>query len=175
MEITNDITIANATAVTASEISQKLLALIADINTLQDIAPSNIERVTGLKVQYDPNNPNSYGLGGKINDTWFYNLWSMSSSLPQGVKPNQLMFSFNDDKDGDVDMTAVCEIDFNAYAQRMTDGGYSGKPVYGVRNRIEYWQFTRGDVNLQVYVRGESDEKVAHDCVSKLIINVKAA
>jgi hypothetical protein len=175
MEVTTNITIEHATHVTASEISQKLLTLIEDIKTLQDIAPSNIERVTGLKITFDPNNSNSYGVGGKINDTWFYNLWSMSSSLPQGVKPHQLMFSFDDDKDGNVDMTDVCEVDFNAYAQKMTNSGYTGKPIYGLRNRIDYWQFTRGDVNLQVYVRGESGEKVTHYCVSKLIINVKAA
>jgi hypothetical protein len=175
MPVTNDISIEHAAPITASVISQKLLALIGDINTLHDIAPSNIERVTGLKVQFDPTNSNSYGVGGKINETWFYNLWSMASSLPPGVKPNQLMFSFDDAKNGDVDMTDVCDVDFNAYAQKMTDSGYSGKPVYGLRNRIDYWQFTRGDVSLQVYVRGESGEKVTHDCVSKLVINVKAA
>jgi hypothetical protein len=175
METINSTTIEEPTDITASEVSQKLLLLIDGISTLHDIAPSNIERLTGLKIQSIADNPNSYGVGGKINDTWFYNLWSMSSSLPEGEKPNQLIFSFDDNKNGNVDMTDICQTDFNAYAQRMTDIGYIAKPVHGLRNHVDYWQFSRGNVSLQVYVRGESSEKVTHDCVSKLIINVKAA
>ncbi len=36
---------------------------------------------------------------------------------------------------------------------------------------ILHWDFARDDVTVQVYVRGENDDKADHACVSKLIIN----
>jgi hypothetical protein len=157
------------TSISAEDISKRVLKLVASVTNAEDISPENIERITGLKIDVSQSNPNEYGTGGKITDTWFYNLGALSNN--KGSKPDRVMFSFDDQTNNYADMTPVCSLDFNAYSKQLTEDGYAAKPVHGEHDRISYWDFSRGKVSVQVYVRGESDEKVDHDCVSKLIIN----
>ena len=154
---------------TAEDVGKRVLKLVASINGAEDISPENIERVTGLKIDVSPTNPHEYGTGGKISDTFFYNLGSLSNS--NGSKPNRLMFSFDDQSNSHADMTPVCSLDFSAYAKQLSEAGYASNVIRGEHNRVSYWDFSRGKVSVQVYIRGESDEKADHDCVSKLIIN----
>lgn len=81
------------------------------------------------------------------------------------------MFSFDDESRANADMTPICALDFDDYAAALEAAGFRSKANRGPHDRVLYWDFSREDVSVQIYVRGESDAKADHACVSKLIIN----
>ncbi|TXH72584.1 MAG: hypothetical protein E6Q88_06090 [Lysobacteraceae bacterium] len=153
----------------AEDIGNRVLKLIDSIHGRDDLAPAHIEQVTGIKVNFNPDDANEYGFGGDLTEDWVYNLVSLTET--DGSKPSRLMFSFDDQTRAYADMTPICAMDFDDYAKAMTAAGFSSAPAYGKHQNILYWDFARDKVNVQVYIRGESDAKPTHSCVSKMIIN----
>ncbi len=153
----------------AGDIGQRVLKLIDSIHGTGDIAPEHIQNITGIPVQFNPDDANEYGFGGKLDDTWAYNLVSLTEA--NGAKPNRLMFSFDDQTRDYADMAPISDLDFDDYAKALTAAGFQSKPMRGKHDRLVYWDFSRNDVTVQVYVRGENDAKAEHHCVTKLIIN----
>jgi len=152
----------------AADIGKRVLKLVEHIRSADDIAPARIEQLTGMKVEFNPDDANEYGFGGQLTDAWAYNL----ISLPDGdAKPTRLMFSFDDESRANADMAPICALDFDAYAETLAAAGYQATPSPGKHGEVSLWDFTRDDVTVQVYVRGENDDKADHACVSKLIIN----
>lgn len=154
---------------TAEDIGQRVLKLVENVRGPDDIAPTRIEQLTGIKVEFNPDDANEYGFSGQLTDAWAYNL----VSLPEGAdqKPSRVMFSFDDESRSNADMAPICALDFDAYSASLQRAGFASNPARGKHDRLLYWDFSRDDVSVQVYVRGESDAKANHACVSKLIIN----
>ena len=73
--------------------------------------------------------------------------------------------------DVDADMAPIGPLDFTACDQALASAGYTGAPNLGRYGQVEYWAYQRGDVSLQVHVRGESDAKAERACVSMIVIN----
>ncbi|MFZ6732907.1 hypothetical protein ACO0LG_13365 [Undibacterium sp. Ji42W] len=155
---------------TAEEISKRMLDLMGKIKTAEDISAKNLEIATGLKVYVNADNPDKYAVGAKITDTWFFNIKVISGS--KGGKSSRLIFSFDDQTHSDADMTPICKVDFDAYLKRLTELGFQSEPYYGEHNRLIYWNFSRGKVELQISLCGESNEKATHKCVSMIVIDV---
>jgi hypothetical protein len=154
---------------TAQDISQRVLKLVENIRGPDDIAPTRIEQLTGIKVEFNPDDANEYGFNGQLTDAWAYNLVSLPESTDK--KPSRIMFSFDDESRSNADMAPISALDFDDYAATLEAAGFRSKPAHGKHDRILYWDFARGDVSVQIYVRGENDVKAEHICVSKLIIN----
>ena len=154
----------------AEEVSKRMLDLIGKIKTAEDISAKNLEIATGLKVYVNADNPGKYATGAKITDTWFFNIKVISGS--KDGKASRLIFSFDDQTHSGADMTSICKVDFDAYKKRLTEFGFQSEPYYGEHNRLIYWNFSRGKVELQISIRGESDENVKHNCVSMIVIDV---
>jgi hypothetical protein len=160
-------TVAEPVAFGAKDLSKRVLALIEGIRDIRDISPESIEKLTGLKIEVNPKDSNDYGTTGKLTDTWYYGLRSMSPDASD--KPNRLLFELNDQTDTDADMSPVC-VPIEDYSQALTAAGFASRKM---RNRLDtqdYWEFTRGDVGATVYVRGKSDPHDAQTCVSMVII-----
>jgi hypothetical protein len=156
------------TAQHAEDIGRRVLRLAENVRGPDDIAPARIEQLTGIPVEFNPDDANEYGFGGQLTDAWAYNL----VSLPEGDrKPSRIMFSFDDESRANADMTPICALDFDDYAAALEAAGFRSKANRGPHDRVLYWDFSREDVSVQIYVRGESDAKADHACVSKLIIN----
>lgn len=153
----------------AADIGRRVLALVENIRSRDDIAPERIEQLTGIKVEFNPDDRNEYGFSGQLTDDWAYNLVSLPEG--NGEKPSRIMFSFDDESRSNADMAPICALDFEDYATKLKAAGYASNPAHGKHERILYWDFARDDVSVQVYVRGENDANAAHACVSKLIIN----
>lgn len=153
----------------AEDIGKRVLKLVENVRSADDIAPARIEQLTGMKVEFNPDDANEYGFGGQLTEAWAYNL----ISLPDGgdAKPTRLMFSFDDESRANADMAPICALDFEAYAEALAAAGYRATPSPGKHGNVLLWDFVRDDVSVQVYVRGENDDKADHACVSKLIIN----
>lgn len=170
MENTQNNTTPAAPRMTAEEISHRMLDLIGNLKTADDISFKNLEAAFGLKVYRDEKNANEYGTGAKITDTWFFNL-----TVILGVKEaerSRLLFSFDDQTHSSASMTEICQVDFDAYLKRLTELGFQAEPYHGEHNRLIYWYFTRGNVTLHIYIRGENGEKPTHHCVSMINIQI---
>jgi hypothetical protein len=154
---------------TAQDISQRVLKLVEHVRGPDDIAPARIEQITGIKVEFNPDDRNEYGFNGQLTDAWAYNLVSLPEST--GEKPSRIMFSFDDESRSNADMAPICTLDFDDYAATLIAAGFESSPAHGQHDRILYWDFSRDAVSVQIYVRGENDANAAHTCVSKLIIN----
>ena len=157
------------TPINAEDIGKRVLRLIESIRNREDIAPANIEQITGMKVEFNPDNRNEYGFGGNLTAAWAYNLVSLTEAT--GASPSRLMFSFDDQTRSHADMAPICDLDFDDYAKALTAAGYRSNVVRGEHERVSHWDFSRDAVSVQVFVRGENDAKADHACVSKLIIN----
>lgn len=154
---------------TAEDIGKRVLTLVTQIRGAEDIAPARIEAITGIKVHFSDSDAKQYGFGAALNDEWVYNLISLPG--PNG-DPDRLMFSFDDQTHSNADMAPVCALDFDDYAKPLIEAGFSSKPSLGHHDQIEYWDFKRDDVLVQIYTRSESSAKADHACVSMLIVNV---
>ncbi len=157
------------TSPSSKDIGQRVLTLVENVRGPADIAPERIEALTGIKVEFNPDDASEYGFSGRLTDAWAYNL----VSLPEGTggKPSRIMFSFDDETRDNADMAPIAALDFDDYAATLRAAGYAASPARGKHEQILYWDFARDDVSVQIYVRGENDAKAAHACVSKLIIN----
>jgi hypothetical protein len=161
----------NATtlSMSAEDVSRRMLRLFTSVRGPNDITPARIRELTGIEVRYGSEDPKQYGFGEAVDDTWIYNLVSLPG--PDG-KPDRLMFSFDDQSHGHADMTPVCALGFDDYAKALTDAGFASRPRLGRLDRVKYWEYTRGDVTVQVYVRGQSAARADRLCVSMMIVNV---
>jgi hypothetical protein len=158
----------SASPSSAEDIGRRVLRLVENVRSPDDLAPARIEQLTGLKIEFNPEDAREYGTGGQLTDAWAYNL----VSLPQigEARPSRLMFSFDDESRANADMAPVA-IDFDDYAAALTAAGYRPTPAHGKLGNILHWDFARDDVTVEVYVRGENDDRADRACVSRLIIN----
>jgi hypothetical protein len=163
--------VAESAALSAQDISKRVLAMIESIRNVGDLSPEAIEKHTGLKVSINPDDRNDYGVTGKLTDEWYYGLRSMSAE--PGKTPNRLIFQFNDQTHADADMSPVC-VPFEDYDQALTAAGFTAKRQRNRLNTEDYWDFSRGDIGVSVYLRGKSGPKDTQTCVSMLIINAYA-
>lgn len=166
MQTSHDI---HATVATtgAREIGGKLLTLIDSIRSRRDLAQTHIERVTGWKLNAEPETVYLYGARGAIADGWSYRLGATAGD-DDGV--DSLLFTFNHADGDSVDMTAICDPDFDAYRAALQEKGFEAKPVPGDRGSTRFWEFSRDGVTVRIRTIGESHARPEHACVSTISI-----
>jgi len=158
-----------ASSLTAEEIGHRVLKLIDTIHTIDDISPAHIEKVIGVKVQFNAEDPNEYGFGGKLTDEWSYGFGSLTDAT--GAKPTRLMLSFDDQTHNNADITPICKLDYDGYSKFLTDAGFKKSPNYAEHGRVSFFNFLRGSVSVDIDPRGDD----GRSCVSKLTIEVLGA
>jgi hypothetical protein len=160
-------------SLTAEEIGHRVLKLIDSIHNADDISPEHIEKVFGMKLVVNPSDSNDYGYDGKLTDAWTYSFGSVTDL--KGGKPTQLRLSFDDQTHSGADMTSICALDLDGYAKNLTAAGFKASPYYAEHGRLISWDFARGKVAVKINVRGESDTKATHNCVSILTLDIVGA
>jgi hypothetical protein len=163
--------IATDAPITAEDIGHRVLKLIDSLHSAQDIAPERIEKATGIKVEFNDEDRNIYGFGGKLTDQWSYSLVSTPDKL--GEKPNSLRFSFDDTTRDHADPAPVCTLKFDDYSQAMTAAGFAISPIHTYPGS-DAWYFKRGDIGVMAYTQGKADTQAGPVCLSKLIISAYA-
>ena len=158
-------------SVTADEIGRRVLKLIGNLHDARDLSPERIEQETGFKVEFNPDDRNIYGFGGKLTDAWSYSL--VSTPEKQGEKPSSLRFSFDDTTRDHADPAPICTPGFDDYSRALIAAGYTGKPLQGYRG-VEGWYFTRDNIGVMAYTVGKDDPAAGPECLSKLIISAYA-
>jgi hypothetical protein len=159
-----------STVAASKDIGQRVLHLIENIRSPADIAPENLERTTGRKVEFDCEDPRIYGFGERLDERWVCNLLSLRDHERSG-EPNRLLFSFDDQTGRNDDWSAVCGLDFEDYARALSAAGYVGEPLLGPRDAFHGFRFRRGPITVDVQVRGENAERPGHLCVARMLID----
>jgi hypothetical protein len=157
-------------SLTAEDLGHRVLKLIDGIQNVDDISPEHIEQVFGMKLTVNPRDPNDYGYDGKLTDAWTYSFGSVPDL--KGGKPTQLRLSFDDQTHSGADMTPICGLDLDGYAKNLTAAGFKASPYYAEHGRLIAWDFARGKVAVKINVRGESNAKATHNCVSILTLDI---
>ncbi len=158
-------------SITAEDIGQRVLKLIDSLQSAEDLAPAHIEKTIGIKVEYNDEDRNIYGFGGKLTDAWSYSL--VSTPDKQGEKPTSLQFSFDDTSHQQADPTPICTLKFEDYSQALTASGFVVRPMRPYPGS-DGWYFTRGNIGVMAYTDKKSDSQTTPACLSKLIISAYA-
>lgn len=155
-----------ASSMTAEELGHRVLNLIDSIRSKDDMSPENIEKVIGVKVEFNPKNHNDYGFGGKLTDQWSYNFGSLKDL--DGGKPRRLELSFDKQTEATIDLTPICKLNYEGYSKFLTDAGFSKSPFHAEHGRLSSVNFVRGQVAVDINPIGDGK----HTCVSILTIEV---
>lgn len=154
----------------SKDLGQRVLRLIETVRDSSDLSPEAIGRSTGLQIETDPGDPRVYGFGKALDERWVCNLIALPE--PGSDEPAQRMvFAFDDQTGRYDDMTAVCGLDFDDYAQALTAAGYTQRMNLGPENAFQSFGFRRGKVDLEILVRAQNAENSRRLCVSSLIID----
>jgi hypothetical protein len=162
---------ASVPPITAEDIGRRVLKLIDSLRSAQDFAPEHIEQATGMRVEFNDEDRNIYGFGGKLTEEWSYSL--VSTPDKQGEKPTSLRFSFDDTSRKQADPAPICTLKFEDYSKALTASGFAVKPMQGYQG-IEGWYFTRDNIGVMAYTHGKADPAAGPACISSLAISAYA-
>jgi hypothetical protein len=166
VQTSNDIPAAQA-ATDSRDLGGRLLALIDSIRNRGDLAQTHIERVTGLKLNTEPETVYLYGVRGPVADGWSYRLGATAGD-DDGA--DSLMFTFNHSGGDGADMAPICDPDFDAYRAALQEKGFEARQVPGDRGSTRFWEFSRDGVTVRIRTMGESRARPEHACVSTISI-----
>ena len=156
-----------AAALSAQDLTQRLLALIEDIHGKQDISRQLIQKHLGQQGWIDPHDSEHYGIVGKLTETWYYSL-SYQTALPDD-KSKSLFFEFVDHTHSNADMSPIC-VALENYMQPLVAAGFTPDMDY-TRFGEKYWTFTRNNVGAIVYLRGKRNPHDTQACIESVIIS----
>ena len=158
----------------ASTLGERVLGLILDARSREDLAADRLEARTGLPMEVaEPGR--DYGSQGALAAGWDYALRSMP---PQpGAPVDRLLFQLQPSPagtgPGEVDMTPVC-IPFATWRDRLAGAGFAERRLRERHGMRDYWVFTRGDIGATVYVGEARDGMQAPPCVSMIVLQAYA-
>lgn len=153
---------------TAEALLQRLLALIADSNDIQDFNAKRIRQAFEVEFFVDEGR---LGFGERLSRDW----WSSLERDPDGAYGPSFELAFRPDRTGShPPATDICALDYDRFAAELAAMGFEHETCYGEHGRIVHETFERNGVTLTVYTRGEADEppeKITHACVMRVIVN----
>ncbi|MFT4197431.1 MAG: hypothetical protein QM601_05890 [Pseudoxanthomonas sp.] len=144
------------------DLNRRVLRLIDSIHSRQDLAPSNIQRLTGVDVEVNAQDPSLYGIAGPLAGQGRYSLASSHKNAAGEV--DSLLFSF-EPGDGAAPCAKVDD-----YRTALSAAGFTGTHMPGGHRGRESWYFTRDGVSVNVHVRDAHGAPEA--CVASLVIGV---
>jgi len=156
----------------ATEVLQRLLALIDNLHQPQDLTPERVAQST-RQPMIRINTPADfyYRSSHDLNERWwYYYIWSLNDAthLPG------LGFAFKKTekyRNQNIPMTDVCQFDVAQFHDALLRLGY--EHVSSVRQESRARQYQRGAVEVEVGIVGESGEsleKISHDCIKRVSI-----
>lgn len=153
-----------ASPLTAEEVGQRVLKLIDSIHTVDDISPAHIEKVMGVKVELNAQEPNKHGFGGKLTEAWSCGFGSLTDASAR------LMLCFDDQPHAHADLAPICKLDYDGYSKFLAGAGFKKSPHYADHGRILFFHFTRDDVLVDTSTTDDSKRT----CVSMLTIEARS-
>lgn len=146
------------------ELNRRVLQLIDSIRTRDDLGPSHIQRLTGMDVEVNAEDPTVYGIAGPLQGNGRYSL--VSSHKNAAGQVDSLLFSFESS-----DQPAPCAR-VDDYRAALSAAGFAGRHLPAGHRGHESWYFTRDGVSVNVHVRDPRGAPAAQACVASLVIGV---
>ncbi len=146
----------------------RLLDLIRDSKTIQDITAERLQQTFGVAFAADSGR---LGFGERLTGDW----WSSFELDPGNTYGPRFEFTFRPDPPGTYPpLSHICKIDFDRFAAELTKMGFSRETYRAEHNRVIHDLFQRPGLSVTVYTRGEADnppEKISHACVLMVLVN----
>lgn len=146
----------------------RLLDLIRDSKSVEDIAPERLQKTFDLPFA---EHSGRLGFAEQLSRDW----WSSYEWDPTRAYGKQFEFAFRPAQpDAYPTATDICAVDFERFAAELQAMGFARETYRGEHNRVIHERFERPGLTVTVYTRGESDaspEKIAHACVQMVHIH----
>lgn len=153
-----------ATPLSLDDLNQRVLRLIDGIHSREDLAPAQLQRLTGVEVEVNAEDPTIYGIAGPVEGQGRYSL--VSSHKNASGQVDSLLLSFEPD-----DAAAPCA-SVEGYRSALAAAGFSGQHLPAGHRGNEAWYFTRQGVSVNLHVRPARGASPAPDCVASMVIGV---
>lgn len=146
----------------------RLLDLIRDSRTIDDITPGRLQHIFDLPFA---EHSGRLGFAEQLSHDW----WSSYEWDPARAYGKQFEFAFRPAQpDAHPAATAVCAVDFERFAAELVQQGFERETYRGEHDRVIHERFKREGLTVTVYTRGESDASpgaIAHSCVQMVHIH----
>lgn len=146
----------------------RLLELIRGSKTIQDIDAARLKQVFGVDFAM---HAGRLGFGERLDRDW----WSSFEFDPTSAYGPRFEFAFRPDPpNANPAATAICALDYKAFAAELEAMGFRHETYRAEHNRIIHEQFERPGMTVKVYTRGEAEappEKIGHACVHMVLVN----
>jgi len=153
---------------TAEQLLTKLIELIINSQTTDDISKATLETTFGVLLTRSDSGGERFAARLTANWNVAISFTNYASSGPIA----RLAFS-SATNDPETPMTDICGIDAEALASALTDASFERSPVFGIHGERWGATFTRGPVRIDVGTGGEASEpseKITHACIKWVAI-----
>ena len=161
--------IAGRPNLTAPEVLTKVLDFLRYAQSPEDFEIETAGKVMNLKLLERTDGYSDFYIGNKFGDSdW---IWSINFTKDQSGKM-RLHFG---DGGGDSPATSICQMDLDQFHPLLVQAGfiYTGKGRLGKPFNGYEKKYPNGyEADLQVFYRGESAEKVLHDCINEITFDI---
>lgn len=151
-------------ALSAEEIGGRFLKLFEGLESQDELDLERVRRITGIALSDAPESER-LAHGEALGGGWYYSFWHVpkSRSFKNGVS-----LSFVNPTEPSSDMTALCELDFDAYRRALADMGFREVPIPGEIGQIDAWRYYRGDITLSVRPRNALPGQAGRVCIETI-------
>ena len=149
----------------AGAVLRRVLDLIQGSHALADLTPARVEQTMGIRLERARDGSARYGVGAALDPPWSYTI-ELDATAPDAAK-----FAFNfTPASADAAMTPVCQLDYDAFGQRLEALGFTRTPYNAEHGRLVKEWFDKPGLRVSVYPQGESDGAAEHRCVRTVTI-----
>ena len=139
-----------------------LLELLRDSRSFADFTEARLEAVLGVPFERATDGQDRIGFGEHVTPDWVHG-FELDRS---GMHGPMFDYSLHPVVPGaHPDMTAVCGIDFDAFAAAMRAMGFVDSLYRAEHGRLMHMRFERDGLVVTAMPRGESDTKANHLCL----------
>lgn len=151
----------------AEQSLRRLLDLIRGSRSIGEITADRLREVFGVAFT---ESSGRHDFAERLDRDW----WSSFEFDPNGAYGPRFEFAFRPDPpNANPAATAICALDYQAFAAELEAMGFRHETYRAEHNRILHEQFERPGMTVQVHTRGEAEappEKTAHACVEMVLI-----
>jgi hypothetical protein len=152
--------------ITAEQLLTRLLELIKDSASAADFTLTQVGESLGVPLQTYA--PGRWGARARLTPDWSYALLATEQFA---LGPRVLLDFFDQQHATPSPMTEICQIDASSFITELSHAGFSNTVKYGEHDRLLGNYLTRGDLNVELSIRGESDTEVDHRCIQSVLVS----
>ncbi|MEH6421397.1 hypothetical protein [Pseudomonas sp. CGJS7] len=160
-------TLAKTPTLNAEQALTRLLSLIRDTRSAEELSPERLAAAFGVKIsQYEPG---YWAFGEALSPRWSYSI-ELREKIKIGSRFN---FSFNSAAGASPPIDELCALDYAGFTAQLESMGFVRTAYRAEHGRFVNDWFDRPGLRLAVHPLGEprpADGKAARVCVKMVLI-----